>query len=206
MSSWRSLVLLALLTLFAVPALAGRTGGCPYKSRASFQLMPRGHWAYEAVWELGRGSHILGDWNEQRSLQAFSRHHLCRFHFARLTAKLLKHRSWRRRGEALTPALLERLAALISEFRHDFAMMGGRPERLDLMFAQVLREEDPLIRALAPVTIVTLPAPRKHRRSRAPRAPMVMGLLAMLVAAGALKRLETRSATSSTMLATRFSI
>jgi len=204
MMSWRSLVLVGLLAVMAVPAMAGRSAECPYRYHASFQVVPRGHWAYEAVWELGHGSALLGDAEDQATLGRFMRHRLCRFHFARLTARILRHRAWRLRGEMLTPDQMERLAALISEFRYDFAMMGGDPEHLDLMFADALREERPLVAGQPAIAAVMMPAPRVVRHVRHVRPPVGLALLAMLVAAAALSRLESRASTSTALLGTRF--
>ena len=205
MSSWRTLILVALLTVLAVPAQAGRTGTCPYRAQANFQMLPRDHWAYEAVWELARGSRVLGTWDDQRTLEAFSQRRFCRFHFAKLTARILKHRAWRRRGASLTPARLERLAALVAEFRWDFAMMGGRPERLDLMFAQVLREEQDAIADAAPVRMIMLCENRRpgHPRHHSPVRPVALGFLALFAAAALLQRMERRSIMSTSLMATR---
>lgn len=206
MNSLKSLVLVGLLTVLALPAFAGRTGGCPYRGQTAVQSMPRDHWAYEAVYELARGSRVLGAWDNQRSLEAFSRRRLCRFHFAKLTARILKHRTWRRRGESLTPARMERLAALISEFRWDFAMMGGRPERLDHMFAQVLREEHPDFNAAAPVRMITLTKRARRPRPVTPLIPAAAGLFAILCAAALLERMERRAILSASLTAGRFAL
>ena len=206
MNAWRSLVLVALLVASAVPAMAGRSGQCPYRNHASFQMVPRGHWAYEAVWELGHGSALLGDYEDQATAERFSRHALCRFHFAKLTARILKHRAWRLRGEMLTPEMMERLAALVSEFRYDFAMMGGDPERLDLAFADVLREEHPML-AGEPVLHVEMDAaPRRSvvRHHRRAHPPVGLMMLALVMGAACLVRFERRAATSSTLLASQF--
>lgn len=202
----KSLVLVGLFTVLALPAFAGRTGGCPYRNQAAIQSMPRDHWAYEAVFELARGSRLLGSWDEQRSLEAFSKRRMCRFHFAKLTARILKHRTWRRRGASLTPARMERLAALISEFRWDFAMMGGRPERLDHMFAQVLREETPELVAAAPVRMITLTKRPKRARRVAPLAPAFVLLCTIMAAAAALERMERRAILSASLTAGRFAL
>jgi hypothetical protein len=210
MKATRFLVLVALfaMSLTSVPsAMAGRSGECPF--RTSLQVIPRGNWAYEAVWDLAHGTPVLGDYREQATLERFSTHRMCRLHFAKLTARILKHRAWRLRGDRLDGERMEQLAALIGEFRYDFAMLGGDPERLDVAFADALREESVGMRCSAPRTrVITLSSSRVARRNhRGPRhAPFFLGLIAMLLAAFALQRLERDTAVDCGLLATRFSI
>lgn len=205
LNSWRSMVLVALLTVLAVPAFAGRTGGCPYRAKVSNSTVARDHWAYEAAWELARGSRVIGRWDDQQSLESFSRRQLSRIQFARLTARILKYRTWRRRGVDLTPERMERLAALIAEFRSEFAALGGRPERLDLMFAQVLREE--FSESCAQVPVQAMRAKCKRRApKRVNRFPVVLGLMGLFAAGAALNSLERRSMIGTSLLASRFSI